>query len=280
MTPARAERITVTTPLFVSRAQHSHVTEREAAHRWPNGQWDNAAWEDCTWMSGVELARLCHNSRIPATHYEGERLRQVAHVNPTGGSNSDDLVRGFALRYGWTPTTTRGFAATWSALSHGRAAMVQGVMGVFSRSHRLRRWDVNFNGQHAVLCVRADFTDRVWWCDPLAPEGSGYQGEWVSKAELKLYVDAIQAAGGRTVYGNVRQNYVCTVADGARLYVRQDLKPTSQDILIHPGPRTMPYHFQVTAAAKKVEYVNAKGVHTGKFYFVKNAAVSSIWATG
>ncbi len=266
-------------PALLSRAQHDHVTEREVAHRWPDGQWDNGSWEDCTFTAGVELARLCKNKNIPSTHTEVEHLRDDAGEDPTGGTNQDDLWRGLLRRYKWVaPTPIRGFSALWSALKPGYAASCSGVMGIFPYGHRLRRWQPSFNGLHDVLIVRVDGTDRVWWCDPLAPEGKGYQGEWVTKAELKRYVDAITAAGGKHIVAKVRNNYWCAVADGARLYVRSDLKPTAKDIIIHPGPRMMPYKGQATAAAKKVEYVNAKKVRTGRFYFAKNSAITGIRA--
>jgi hypothetical protein len=229
-------------------------------------------------MSGVELARLCRAAKIPASHAEGERLRQAAGQRPMGGTNQYDLKRGFLRRYGWNaPTPISGFAALWRDLRPGHAATATGVMGVFAYNHRLRRWDRNFNGRHCVLIVRVDSTDRVWWCDPLAPQGT-YNGEWVTKAELKKYVDAITRFGGRHIVAKVRSYYVCSVKDQARLYKRSDLKPTLQDIIIHPGPRTMPFKGQATSAAKKVEYVNAKGVRTGRYYFVKNANITGVRA--
>jgi hypothetical protein len=153
-------------------------------------------------------------------------------------------------------------------------------MGVFARTSRLRRHQPSFGGKHCVLVVRVDNTDRVWWCDPLAPKGTSYAGEWVTKAQLKLFVDAIWSAGGRHVVGKVRRNYYAAVKDGARLYVRSDLKPTSKDVVIKPGPRWMPYKKYVRSGVLMVEYVNAKGVHTGHNYFVKSASVAKIKATG
>lgn len=274
-------------PALLSRAQHNHVSEREIAHRWPNGQWDDAAWEDCTFMTGVEWCRLTHSRAIPPTHFEGERLRQSSGSRPSGGTNIDDLSRGIRRRYGYNPgTSIRGFGELWRQLKPGKAAVCQGVMGVFPYGHRLRRWDRGFNGKHCVLVVRVDASDRVWWCDPLAPEGwaggpqgsAPYSGEWVTKAELKRYVDGIYAAGGRHLVGTVRHKYVVTVADNARLYVKKDLTRSRNDVIIHPGPRTMPYKGQATPSAKRVEYVNAKGVHTGVLYYVKNAVATNVRA--
>lgn len=267
------------TPPLVYRADHRHVTERESAHRWPNGQWDDSSWEDCTFMSGVELARLCRSKSIPATHYEGERLRQASGNGPSGGTNMDDLRDGLSRRYGWN-TVARpisGFSALWNTLTPGKAAACQGRMGAFPYGHRLRRWQKGFAGKHCVLIVRADSLRRVWWCDPLAPEGS-YQGEWVTKDELKRYVDSLTAGGGRHLVTTVRHNYVVSVKDKARLYVRKDLVPTAKDVIISPGPRTMPWKGMVTSTSARVEYVNAKGVHTGVLYYVKTSAVYNVRA--
>jgi hypothetical protein len=197
-------------PSLLSNAKHFHVTEREIAHYWPDGQWDDASWEDCTFVSAVELARICHKPSIPASHVEAEKLRDVAGVRPTGGSNQDDARRGMARRYLWDGSTPiSGFSAFWAALDPGMAASSQGTMA-FPYGHRLRRWSPGFNGRHCVLVVRVDSRDRVWWCDPLAPNSVGYQGEWVSKSELKAYVDRLTAAGGRHVIGKVRKPIVAT----------------------------------------------------------------------
>jgi hypothetical protein len=68
--------------------------------------------------------------------------------------------------------------------------MVQGSMRAFGPDHRLSKYDRNFDGGHAVMCIRLDATDRVWWCDPEAPANVGYNGIWVTKAELKAFVTA------------------------------------------------------------------------------------------
>jgi len=296
----------MTLPALLARAKHVHVTERESAHRWPNGRYDDGAWEDCTFVSGLELARICHNTAIPATHYEEERLRQAAGKGPLGGSNANDLMLGYARRYGWHPAAPlSGFPALWAALTPGRAAMSQGGMGAFPWYHRLRRWDRGFSGRHAVFIARVDATDRVWWCDPLAPVGT-YQGEWVTKAELKKYVEKI--TGERQIVAVIRQpklpdtstapapapapvswitqepfvSYpvpktpqVCTIPKGTRLYARSALIANSRDIIISAA-RTMPYLGAPSPAARVVEYVNGTGVHSGRSYFIKAAAATSI----
>jgi hypothetical protein len=70
-------------------------------------------------------------------------------------------------------------------------------MGAFALGHSLRRHQPSFAGIHQVTIFRLDATDRVWWCDPLAP-AVGYIGEWVSKAQFAAYVNAF-AANGHTV---------------------------------------------------------------------------------
>jgi len=178
---------------------HRHVSERETAHRWPDGQWDDSRWEDCSWDSAIEFARAAKTSAIPATHTEAEHLRDDAGERPTGGSNIDDVRRGLARRYRWSTgyTVAYNFSQLWAALTKGKVAVVQGSMGAFPAGHRLRRWQPSYAGPHAVCAFRLDGTDNVWWCDPLAPYGVGYKGQWVTKADLKRFVDKLTSAGGR-----------------------------------------------------------------------------------
>lgn len=169
--------------------EHEHVSEREVAHNWPDGQHDDGAWEDCTYCSGLELARLCFDIGIPATHAEAELLRDASGKPPTKGANVGDLIRGVQRRYGWLTgyVEVAGFDILWATLQQGMAAAAAGRPAAFPYGHRLRRWDRNFVGLHRSLIIRLDDTDRVWWCDPLAPAGA-YRGEWMTKAELRTYV--------------------------------------------------------------------------------------------
>ncbi len=161
---------------------HVHISERE-----PDG-----TFEDCTWDSGLEWYRLCYDKSEPATHAEAQALRAASGEPPTGGSNIGDLRRGIAKRYGKSVSLpVSGFSALWTALKPGTAAVVQGSMAAFGPTHPLSKYDRNFDGGHAVCVLRLDATDRVWWCDPEAPLGIGYKGVWVTKAQLKSYVDKI-----------------------------------------------------------------------------------------
>jgi hypothetical protein len=173
---------------------HEHVTERE-----PDG-----TWEDCTFTAGLMHARVALRASIPATHAEMQALRAASGLSTHGGANIDDLQRGYARRYGWSGgTEVKGFSNLWYTLRPGRSATAQGSMAAFPSGHRLRRWDPGFRGAHAVLIARLDTSDRVWWDDPLAPLGVGYEGEWVTKAQLKAYVDRLTVAGGRHVISNI-----------------------------------------------------------------------------
>ncbi|HXG40207.1 MAG TPA: hypothetical protein VNJ28_04620, partial [Candidatus Limnocylindrales bacterium] len=85
--------------MLVRRVSHVHVSERETAHRWPDGRLDDRAWEDCRFDAGVELLRAAGHD-VPPTHAEAEAIRADSGLPPTGGSRPDDLARGVRRRYG------------------------------------------------------------------------------------------------------------------------------------------------------------------------------------
>jgi hypothetical protein len=189
-------------------ANHIHISERESAHYWPDGRYDDARWEDCAFDTAVEWARVTHDSNIPATHVEAEALRAASGLGPSGGATIDRVRAGLQARYGFAGTKAVGFAALWAALKPGTAACVQGSMGAFPLGHRLRRFLPSFAGIHQVTAFRLDATDRVWWCDPLAPAGT-YNGEWVSKAELAAYVNGF--AGNGHAVAPIMEDAVITI---------------------------------------------------------------------
>lgn len=194
-------------PPALVAAGHLHVTEREAKHRLPDGSWDDASWEDCTFVAGLELARICHDVSLPATHAEAEALRSESGRGPLGGTSTADLRRALEARYGWTGwREVAGADPLWSSMAPGTAAAAQGRLTAFPAGHRLRRWDPTFAGGHDVLIVRLDDRPRVWWCDPLAPQNGSYEGEWVSHAELDAYVSAF--AGSALVAPITREDTV------------------------------------------------------------------------
>ncbi len=224
---------------------HAHVTEREVAHMSPCG-WDDAKWEDCTFMSAIEWWRATGHPDVPATHEEGEHLRCASGRSMLGGTNLFDVRRAIKARYGAdTPAPIQGFAALWSAITPGAVAVVQGSMGAFSTGSRYRRW-ASFGGAHAVCVFRPDGYDRVWWCDPLAPVTSrdegAYFGEWMSKADLKRYVDGLAGYHlvGRVVASEV-QTDMWKVKPGGALIGTGKMKGAGRSLLSLTDPKGTRY---------------------------------------
>lgn len=170
-------------------AKHVHISERESIHVWPDGRKDDGAWEDCAWVALIEFLRLAYRPDLPTTHTFMESIRARV-MGPLGGTVPSQLVAG-AKTIGVTGPKTAGIVLKgvsagnlWAAMPVGTVACVAGSMGAFPVGYTLRRWDPGFAGGHEVLAVRVDAADRVWWCDPLAPTGTGYEGQWVSKADF------------------------------------------------------------------------------------------------
>lgn len=260
-------------------------TERE-----PDG-----TWEDCTFASGVMLGNAAHAAAVyPSTQAEYERLRRLSGRAMTGGTNLADLEKGMRLGWGWTATRTTvhtSFASLWSQLSPGIGAVVQGSMGGFPVGHHLRRWDPRFGGPHAVYVQREDAGDRVWWMNPEAP--ASYAGEWITKAQLAAYWNAFGGTimrikiGGRAAPAPAKEEAVLTfavptepsvghIARNVVLYTTDALDPKDPKRIIIDPARDMPYLGDPKPGVRLVEYVNAKGVHTGHAYFVPAASVANI----
>lgn len=168
-------------PTILTEAGHKHISEREA----------DGSWEDCTFDAGLEWFRVCYDRSKPAAHAEAQAIRKDAGLGPTGGANITDLRRGFARRYNRSVAVAiSGWDTLKSALGPGSAAVVQGSMSAFGPGHRLSRFQPNFDGGHAVLVANpGDRSERYWWCDPLGPK-NGYDGEWITKDELRRFVNA------------------------------------------------------------------------------------------
>lgn len=154
---------------------HVHVSERQSGK-----------WEDCVWMSAVEWLRQVYRRSIPATHAEGDALRLAS--GDLGFSNFWNLEAGVQVRYGWSLPDPVPAAGLWAALKPGSAAIVVGSLPAWPSGSHWRRWDPGSTADHATFAYRFDATDAVWWCDPLAPTGIGYQGEVMPKAELLRFV--------------------------------------------------------------------------------------------
>jgi len=179
-------------------SNHIHVSEREVAHRWPDGRYDNVAWEDCAWCVALMFARLL-GKNPPATHAEAEALRAQAGEDTWSGSSVADVRLGLSRRYRLAVNPpVYGFTALWAKLKPGTAASVSGLLGVFPRGSRLRR-HAAFGGTHQWLVMRLDDGNRVLVFDPLAPKG--HKGDWVTAAELKRFVDGV--GGWPQLYGRI-----------------------------------------------------------------------------
>jgi hypothetical protein len=68
---------------------------------------------------------------------------------------------------------------------------------------------------------------------------------------------------------------IVTVPAGTWLYATSALEPSPDNIQVDPG-RDMPYLGQPASTVRVVEYVDAKGVHTGRAMFAKAAEVTAI----
>jgi hypothetical protein len=68
---------------------------------------------------------------------------------------------------------------------------------------------------------------------------------------------------------------VATVPAGTWLYASSALEPSPDNIQVDPG-RDMPYLGQPASTDRVVEYVDAKGVHTGRAMFAKACEVTAI----
>lgn len=163
------------------------ISEKEDAHRWPDGQWDDAADDDCVPTSGLGQYLGAKPGKAPATHFEAERIRQDAGVAPTGPMSSDDLIRGTTKRYGWAATKiAAGFTALRAALVPGTSATVSGKPSNFPTGHRLRRFLPTFTAGHRVLV--GNYGDYLWWIDPEGTPVDTYRGEKVTWAEIQTFV--------------------------------------------------------------------------------------------
>ena len=139
---------------------HNHVSEREIAHYWPDGQYDNSTWEDCLWCSVVELLNDTYNPSIPDTLAYAERLRDASGEPPTGGSNAWQAQTAIYKMHGVLIPVVTGFAALWDRLDVGYASAIAGSMGAFPYGHTLRRHLPGFAGGHSVYVARVKNGER------------------------------------------------------------------------------------------------------------------------
>lgn len=199
---------------------HTHITEREIAHMSPCG-YDDGAYEDCTPDASIMAWRAMGHPAVPATHGEAEQLRCASGRGPTGGTNMGDMATGIRNRYGGT-IHVLGFGG----VSTGWAWAVQGSMAAVPA--HLRRWQPGFAGGHCVFVASVPGTDALWWDDPLAPEGTGYDGEWVTFADVQRFADGLPGArafGGPIVADPASQAHELFIATGTRTLLAATLVP-------------------------------------------------------
>jgi hypothetical protein len=247
-------------PVKIGGYTHSHVTEREVAHQSPCG-FDDNKWEDCTFVAGLEWWRATGHPNVPATHLEAEHLRCAAGEAPTGGTSIPDLKRGILARYDSATPAAR--FAKGLRLRPGEVAVVQGLMGALS-SH-WRRWDAGFTGKHATV-VFYDSLTTVWWCDPLAPEGT-YQGERMTYTDLDKYTGGFTGAAALVglIVGDTMQPLPITdsravkldVKVGAQLYL-PDLTPKVKVTTVNNA--TSPFGTRLNNTDYRAAYISTGGV--------------------
>lgn len=172
----------MTEPFATLEYVHVHLSERETAHRWPDGQWDLSGWEDCLFTSFVEVDRFAGGEE-PASLTEAEALRAASGVSPQGPSSIAKAQIGMESRYGHKFRLGAGEAALL-ALSPGEAAVVAGSLANFPLDHTLRRWDPTYDAGHGIPLYRR--ADGWLWCDPLAP--AYYHGQFVTDAQATTFM--------------------------------------------------------------------------------------------
>ena len=141
------------------------------------------AWDQCTECAYL-MAMLYGGWRTwpDGAYTDAERNALDAATPPdppAGGSTFPLIDTGAQRRYGVTlhriPDGDRDELQRQLRIP-GQALAVAGSPGHFPRGHRLRRWQPDFTGGHAV-CVVTLGEGRVQWLDPLAP--MGFEGDQV-----------------------------------------------------------------------------------------------------
>lgn len=181
------------------------------------------AWDQCT--EGAYLMALVYGGwrDFPRGIYsDGERnaLDEATPPDPaTGGSTFDLLDAGARRRYGVTlhriPGDTKRGLRTQLGIA-GQALAIAGSLGHFPVGHRLRKWQPDYTGGHAVAVVTLG-EGRCWWGDPLAPMGDA--GDEVTVDAVATFAwypsDARIITGGAFLVGALRDRI-------ARLVKRRD----------------------------------------------------------
>jgi len=141
---------------------------------------------DCVWTSGLRQANAASGGKHPATLAEAEALRAEVGGSTSAGAISAQLIAATTKRYAWAATVVGTPTGIIAAAKPGQNVTISGHLSNFPAGHRLRRFSPLFTGGHRID-VDVEDGPRYWWVDPLAPQGSGYTGEYVTVAELATF---------------------------------------------------------------------------------------------
>lgn len=145
---------------------------------------DGDALRDCTYSAGLQALVFGGKRTYKLGIYtaaEREALERSDNQPDETGASLDDLIVAVKTRYGiqWAKS-----AVELLDQHHARtdlAFVIQGRNGNLAAGHRLRRWDPDFTGAHAVTIIPSADGQRVTWLDPLAPNRyAGDTVEWVT----------------------------------------------------------------------------------------------------
>jgi hypothetical protein len=159
-----------------------HTSEREPG-----------SWTNCVPCSLVMLARA-NLASPPSTNAEAQALRKQAGYPDHGPTSLRGFRAVFRVRYGFFYQIAQP-ADPFSILRPGWSCSMTGSMAAFPNGHNLRRWDAAFAGVHQWFVThRPDGSILI--DDPLAPEGIGYRGQFVTPAQVRAFYNHAGASRG------------------------------------------------------------------------------------
>jgi hypothetical protein len=175
---------------------------------------DEPAFTDCQFASGLMLVAEWTNGEAIHDRYGNtldaaglRRLRERIRVlsgDTVGGARLEDLARGITRRFPDLPALPRttaqvsplrlSFDEVWARLQTGHCAVLDGNPNrVADMSSPLRSMQAKDDYDHAVFGHTAR-GERAFVLDQL---GRGrYQGQWVSKADLRQFASRFTTASG------------------------------------------------------------------------------------
>ncbi len=150
-----------------------------------------AKWKDCTYSSGLQALVYGGFTAFPAGTYtmaEREALERSDDQPDETGASLDDLVTAVKRRYGLTLVKRTAGTLALTVTRDEEAIVLQGLMGNLPKGHRLRRWDPDFEGGHAITVISMP-GDRFVWLDPLAT--AKYPGDVVGRDEVITFAKSM-----------------------------------------------------------------------------------------